>query len=267
MANVSMVTRSLIFGMMMAGSPANAMLHAGSRDDRQRSLVVQQSNIEQQLIICNAYTSKVPLDILFVRTQLKMTSGKPLAYKQCMQSSVALAEGDQLDFKAGHNDVGTFYTTGLPKYQSSLLLVAHRRNPHAIGLRFESHAFAQVQNPQIAVIDASPDKSSGTVKISESLLATSDSTHEAPMEDDLRFNSVVAVNPGAYHLSLAGNNSTSFNAATSGKYVVMRVGSGKDAEADGEYPQELVLFMSGSFHISLCLSAFATTIVLALRGY
>jgi hypothetical protein len=272
MANFSLVLSCMVFGVLTGST--DAMLHAdaGKKGDGRKSLIVQQQTVEQQLIICNGYTSKVPLEIVHVRTQTKLNA-KPLAYKNCLQSSVPLAEGDQLDFKAGHSEVGTFYTTGLPQYKSSLLLVAHRRSPHAVGLRFESHAFAHVGSPQIAVIDASLTKhgSGDGIKISESLLATGATKGEAPVEEHLRFNSVVAVNPGDYQISLAEGISnsakTSLNAADAGKYVVLRVGGDPAAAPTSEYPQELVLFQSGSRYLSFSLIAFVTTIVLAISGY
>merc|ERR1711924_173029 len=109
--------------------------------------------VKQQLVICNAYTSKKGLDVIQVRTMDRLTGTSPLAYKQCREYELPLQEGDQIDFKAGELDVGTFYATGLPKSSASLLLVPHRREPNSASISFESHAFADMKSPQIAVVD------------------------------------------------------------------------------------------------------------------
>mmetsp|Transcript_33625 Transcript_33625/g.53482 ORF Transcript_33625/g.53482 Transcript_33625/m.53482 type:complete len:269 (+) Transcript_33625:65-871(+) len=243
-----------IVASALAVSIASAELR-GDGSKRRQSLIVQEQAAEQQLTICNAYTSRTPLEIVRVRTRERLNNGNPLAYKQCAKLLVPLEEGDQLDFKAGHLDVGTFYATGVPKFQSSLVLVAHRRNFNAVGLSFESHAFSEVSNPQIAIIDAYRGKGVGSVKISESKPADDKNGVLMQVEDDLKFNSVVAVNPGPYEIALVGDKTgeseklSNIPLATGpkGKYIVMRVGNDASASSVDHYPQELVVFGSGAF--------------------
>lgn len=239
---------------------------AGNRDGHRRSLIVQDVEVvEQQLVICNAYTSQVSLEIVQVRTQESLNREHPMAYKQCGQYTLPLQEGDQLDFKAGRLDVGTFYATGLPKYKGSLLLIAHRRHPNAVGISFESHAFAQTQNPQLVVIDAYRGKSKGALKIIDRTYDQEAGGQQ--VEDDLNFGSVIAVNPGAYDIALLGSGSNvtkvPLSAAGQGKYAVIRVGSEGVASKDGSYPQELIVFPKNSGAV-LRLSAIAFMAILAI---
>lgn len=246
------------------GNAKQADHEVGSVSSHHRSLIIQETQVEQQLLICNAYTSKVPLQVVRVRTQESLNAAKPLAYKECREFNVPLQEGDQLDFKAGRLDVGTFYATGLPKYKGSLLLVARRRNPHAVGISFESHAFAQVENPQIVVLDAYHGAEKGAVKIIENLPAHQGQEQAQPDDaEELKFNSVVAVNPGSYEISLLGKNAqrvstAPLQAAGQGKYVVLRIGSEDSASKSGHYSQELVVFPNGNVR---CFLSFLVGIV------
>jgi len=236
------------------------------------SLLAQTAQAEQALVICNAYASPKSLEIMAVRTRVSLTEGSPLAYKQCKEFSLPLEEGDQIDFKAGGLDVGTFYATGLPKSASSLLLIPHRRSPHAVGVSFESHAFAQLQSPQIAVIDAYRGKSQkkiGTVKIIENLPPSTDKAELTEVEEELRFNSVVAVNPGKYSISIpgGGDNRThaALNAVGAGKYVIMRLGN-EDEVAGGHYPQELIVFPNSALRTATSFGVCLLMAVAALFG-
>lgn len=239
-----------------ARTSAGLRLHGAARDtDRadqdvqQHSLIVQSPQIQHQLIVCNAYAAPNALNIIMVRTRRSLTEQQPLGYKQCRDFSLPLEEGDQLDFKAGELFVGSFYATGLPKSSASLLLIPHRRTAHSVGLSFESHAFSETQSPQIAVIDAyrGADMKADGVKIIQNLPASGEKAAPSRVEEDLRFNSVVAVNPGSYQIALAGTGSETIplNAASASKHVIMRLGV--DGAAKGNrYPQELIVFPNGA---------------------
>jgi hypothetical protein len=236
----------------------------------QRRLLLDQTPQLQELVVCNAYASPKPLDIVQVRIRQSLTDGNPLAYKQCKKFSLPLEEGDQLDFKAGNLDVGTFYATGLPKSSASLLLIPQRRSPHAVGVSFKSHAFANVQNPQIAVIDAYDGKSgknTESVKLMENLADHADKTEEQ-IEEELKYNSIVAVNPGKYLVSLsgAGRRGVALNAASSTKYVVMRIGTEDAGVQSGHFPQELIIFPNGGFGTALPSSVMLLAIFVGMFG-
>lgn len=221
---------------------------------------------QHQLIVCNAYTSRQPLDILQVRTRESLTAGKPLAYKQCAEFFLSLEEGEELDFKSGGQDVSTFSAKGLPNSSASLLLVPHRRGPREIGINFQSHAFTKVQTPQIAVMDVYVGNKSeaGEVQIIEDLPVAGKRLRNR-VEERIKFGSVVAVNPGEYEVLLAGggakasrpdgssSGSVSLHAAGETKFVVLRVGGESEAEGD-HYPQELLGFPNAACSISTCFS-------------
>jgi len=243
---------------------------AGSRDGHRRSLIVHDVEvIQQHLVICNAYTSQVPLEIVQVRTQESLNSAHPMAYKQCGQYTLPLQEGDQLDFKAGRLDVGTFYATGIPNYKGSLLLIAHRRHPNAVGISFESHAFTQTENPQLVVIDAYRGKAKGAVTLKIIERKSDQEAGGQPLEDDLNFDSVIAVNPGSYDIALLGSGSNMskvpLSAAEQGKYVVIRVGNEGVATKDGSYPQELIVYpRNGGVRARISLGVLSTVTFMAL---
>jgi len=235
-------------------------------DSHHRTVLASVPMVDKTMTICNAYASPKKLDVMLVRTRQVLTEGSPLAYKQCKEFTFPLVEGDQLDFKSAGLDVGTFYATGLPASAASLLLVPHRRNPHAVGMRFESHAFAVTQVPQIAVVNAySGKEDAGSVKIAESLVEEGQ-TKESMMEEDLKFASVVAVNPGKYGISLSGVNKASLplSAVGVGKYVVIKVGM--EGDEKGNFPQELVVFPSGTTRTAMRLSALIVAVAASFIG-
>lgn len=223
-------------------------------------------------MICNGYASPTALDIVQVRNRNSLTNDSPLAYRQCKDFKVPLEEGDQLDFKAGSLDVGTFYATGLPKTATSLLLIPHRRSAHAVGVSFESHAFAELKSPQIAVIDAyRGGKQSGQVKIIEDSPDSGDSAEKTRVEEELKFNSVVAVNPGKYQISLSGtggSNATTvpLNAAGAAKYVVMRLGAEGDSTHASQYPLELIVYPNAAAALTLRLTMALVTVAAVFRN-
>jgi len=238
-----------------------------------KSMVVQAPQVQHHLLICNAYASPDRLEIVKVSTQQVLTEGKPLDYKQCKDFSLFLEEGEQLDFKAGGLDVGTFFATGLPKSAASLLLIPHRKSPRSVGCSFESHAFADVQSPQIAVIDAyrgKSDNKTASIKITENTAASGDKAAEPPVEEELKFNSVVAVNPGRYQIALTGTDGKAsggapLNADGATKFVVMRLGADDELLSNGafrRYPQELVVFpKNGAIRIGFTLLTFIAACV------
>lgn len=231
--------------------------HAEAAGSSHHKKILKQPEVEQTLVICNAYASPSDLDIYHVQTLDRITASRPLKYKECREFVLSLAEGDQLDFKSGNLDVGTFYATGMPKSSSSLLLIPHRRDSRSVAISFESHAFADLQSPQIAVVDAYRGKGKGAVKIMDEL---PEGSKAIPVEELLKFSSVVAVSPGSYKVVLkdAANSTSTATASRSllaeneAKYVVMRVGTeSTTSSGDQAFPQELIVFPSGSLSASL----------------
>lgn len=184
----------------------------------------QVSEALQKLMICNAYTSPKPLDVLLVRTSKRLTDGNQLSYKSCQTFDLNIQEGEQLDFLLGDDKVGTFRCTGLPSSASSLLLVPHRRKTGSMA-SFDSHAFSPLVSAQVAVMDAYQGSQVGRIKIMD----RTGIYNASGREEDLRFNSVMALNPGSYEVALfdgAEQKLMSVPLEVNGEasYVVLRVG-------------------------------------------
>jgi len=246
---------------------------AGKENVRHHTVIAKAPEVDHHLTICNAYASQNFLEVVQVSNRQILTENNPLAYKQCKDFTLPLHEGEQLDFKIGGLDVGTFFANGLPKSAASLLLIPQRRSPHAVGCSFQSHAFEDVQSPQIAVIDAyrlksATGKQPGAVKIMESVApaGSKDAAADEAMEEELKFNSVIAVNPGKYEISLTGTtgiatHAAPLNAVGAAKFVVMRLGN----EDESAYPQELVVFPNGSMRMRFSFVIMLVAAFLSLR--
>eukprot|EP00747_Dinoflagellata_sp_TGD_P162352 gnl/TRDRNA2_/TRDRNA2_179848_c0_seq1.p1 gnl/TRDRNA2_/TRDRNA2_179848_c0~~gnl/TRDRNA2_/TRDRNA2_179848_c0_seq1.p1 ORF type:complete len:321 (+),score=46.95 gnl/TRDRNA2_/TRDRNA2_179848_c0_seq1:84-965(+) len=260
------------------GVAAN-QLRAATDDDRgaqeaSSRILLAPSRPKQSLRICNAYAWSKPLEVFRVSTKEKLTGDHPLAYKDCRDFQLDLAEGDQLDFTSGELEVGTFFATGVPHGQSSLLLIPRRRDASSMAIQFESHAFAKLQTAQLAVVDAYKGKQQSTLKIADSLkhsVAPQQSlaqTSDRPSED-LRYNSVVALNPGVYRLQLVGSGGSTISEAPIGvknaaNYVVMRVGGSSTVSDKNEYPEEVIVFpKSSSLRVGLSMLVLCIVTVLS----
>merc|ERR1719218_103349 len=119
---------------------------------------------------------------------------EPLAYKQCGQYSPAMKPGDKIDFRVGDSSAGSFSVSELPNNDAVMLLVIYRHDTLSTAVSFESHVFSNLINSQIAVLDAyrGAEKSSPRIQdISEA---------KTTRNEELRYDSVVAVNPGVYEV-------------------------------------------------------------------
>lgn len=173
-----------------------------------------------------------------------------LPYKQCRDYDITLTDGDRLDFKIDGVTMGTFNAVGLPTEQTSLVLIPRRRSPGSLAMSFDSHAFVPLETAQVAVVDSYRGHQQGSMRIINDLY-----------EEDLQYNSVIALKQGLYHLLLkgeAGQNVTSLDfAVTPGQtYVAMRVGVDdvQDADQATAFPMELIVFpqnsaRSGQLHL------------------
>lgn len=238
---------------------------------QEASLVVEDAVANQHLRICNAYAGKEPIDI-FRLPEEKITEA-PLAYKSCRDFEIPLKEADKFKFRAGATDVGVFTATGVPKASASLLLVVNRRGARTKSAGFQSHSFSDLKAAQLAVIDAYGGLkvgASGKSHIEIADAAQEDGKHEASLAqraEALTFNSVIAVNPGAYSVSLVdgkGKHSKvdeQLDAKSGQTYVLMRVGL---AEGD-KFSEELVVF-GGASALRLHAAAALAVTLLCLAG-
>lgn len=226
-------------------------------------LVVEQVKpVEQSLRICNGYAFSEPLDVYKLQGKKKLTA-KPIPYKGCRDMELPLQEGDQLDFRAGDLDIGTFYATGLPHQHVSLLLIPHRRDHGSLAMAFDSHAFDELHTAQIAVVDAYRGPKEGHVKLMDPVVQAA----QVKRIENLTYSSVVALNPGKYDVALidgTGRNVTelSLDVDPRKKYVAMRVGIDDDSGNQG-FPMELVVFPSDGSGAA-CLKMFTALIVMVL---
>mmetsp|Transcript_18383 Transcript_18383/g.58428 ORF Transcript_18383/g.58428 Transcript_18383/m.58428 type:complete len:293 (-) Transcript_18383:198-1076(-) len=232
------------------------------------------------LIICNAYASEKALHVTNMQTLQTITGDKPLPYKECRDLKMPLHEGDLLDFKAGGTSVGFFRASGLPKSSSSLLLVPHRKDDTSGSLAFESHVFRELQNPQVAVVDAYRGEAGGRVRLADAREPTvpqsgeiAKSNHAVAMDlirhlETLSFSSVMALNPGTYKVVLQGNEGSILSMSDlqvqggSSKFIVLRMGSGSKSS---KYPQELLVHTHGIENSAAqCAHSVAATAALLL---
>jgi len=140
-----------------------------------------------------------------------------------------------LKFKVGDANAGTFTISDLPNNDAILLLVIHRHDTLSNAVSFESHVFANLLNAQVAVIDTFKGRARGYAEISDGGKTT----------EKLKYNSVVALNPGEYRIRLrdaAGKveSTEDFAALNRESYVILR--TGVEAQQGPEYPQELVVY-------------------------
>lgn len=193
---------------------------------------------QQHLRVCNAYPYSAALDV-FRGEKEKLTADAPVVYKACQDFQVSLEAGDKLEFKVGDVSAGTFAVNEIPSSGGVLLLVIHRHDTHSTAVTFESHAFAAHAGPQVAVIDTYKGATKATVRIEDA--HAEHAAEERPRSEDLRYDSVVGLEPGRYKLSLSGQaKSSELVAVGDENYVVFR--AGVEAEQGETYPEELVVF-------------------------
>lgn len=220
-----------------------------------------------QLRMCNAYAHSKPLEMR--RVQAPRLVEYPLPYKECHDYPLPLKSGDELRFRAGKQDVGTFVVRSLPKPGSLLLIVPHRRESTSAALTFDSHVFARGSNvSQVAMVDAfrGPVEKSvvsvnKTSKVPAAFVRLTDASSnesrttslrqsgskEKLRKQDLRFSTVVELKPGSYQMTLGTSTKGSskarqvkLNALEHEAYVAIRLGfnDGKGAQ----WPEELLVF-------------------------
>merc|ERR1719217_1861862 len=167
---------------------AQAFERKGLRTQR-ASGFVRALEFQHRLRVCNAYPYAAPLDLYRGKEKLTQTS---MPYKECEDFKVQLKAGDKLEFRVGDANAGTFSVSDLPNNDAVLLLVIYRHDTLSTAVSFESHVFANLLNAQVAVIDTYKGSAKSFPEISDG----------SQKQEKLRYNSVVAVNPGEYKVSL-----------------------------------------------------------------
>merc|ERR1719362_2790166 len=171
---------------------------------------------------------------------IKLTVDGPMDYKTCRDFLTPMKAGDKFKFTVGSYNAGTFAISDLPNNDAVLFLVIYRHDRLSTAVSFESHVFANLLNAQVAVIDTYKGNMKATPEIRDA-----PSKGLTTRSETLKFNSVVAVNPGIYQVSLVGKkgravaNST-LVALNRQSYVILR--TGVEPEHGPEYPQALVVY-------------------------
>lgn len=195
---------------------------------------------KQRLRICNAYPYDSALEVYVAGKKVTAT---PMAYKSCDEFLPELHVEDEIDFKVAGTNAGTFTISDLPSSDAVLLMVVYRHNTLSTAVAFESHVFADLASSQVAVMDTYRGTQRAELRIQDA--AESGVTHP-PRIELLRYDNVVAVDSGAYEVSLrdAGSSTTTARAELVAlpkeAYVVLRCGV--DAQVGRSYPQELVVY-------------------------
>jgi len=204
---------------------------------RRQEGFVKSLEFHHRLRVCNAYPYGASLDLY--RGKARFTNDAPMAYKSCRDFVEPLKSGDKLEFKVGDASAGTFSVADLPTNDAVLLLVVHRHDTLSTAVSFESHIFSNLANPQIAVIDTYKGNTHAQARILDGK-----SSNESRSEE-LRYDSVVAVNPGVYEVELTGQDGKrqarhELVALSHESYVILR--EGVEAQMGTAFPQELVIF-------------------------
>lgn len=198
---------------------------------------IHSMRFKHRLRVCHAYPYSGALDVY--RGKEKIT-GSPLPYKTCGEFDPNLQPGDRLDFKLGDVGAGAFSVSDLPANDAVLVLVIYRHDTLSTAVSFESHVFANLMNAQIAVIDAYKGPAQAGLRIQDVQDAKN------TRDEELRYDSVVAVNPGMYQVVLQGpedpkaKDKKTLVALNRESYVVVRCGV--QAEQGASYPEELIVF-------------------------
>jgi len=200
---------------------------------------VKALEFKHRLRICNAYPSTAAIDVYKGKGD-KLNGDASMPYKTCNDFVTPLKSGDKLEFKIGDANAGTFSISDLPNNDAVLFLVIHRHDTLSTAVSFDSHVFANLLNAQVAIIDTYKGAAKSEPRIMDAAGAGKNSRSE-----ELRFESVVAVNPGEYEVALVGSDGktkakNSLVALNRESYIVLR--TGVEAKQGPSYPQELVVY-------------------------
>lgn len=235
--------------------------------------IVKEMDFKHKLRVCNAYPTESALEVSVNDRKHVLTKDTPLAYKQCRDFREVLNSGDKLIFSVGDVNAGTFSIADLPSNDATLFLAIYRHDRESTAVSFVSHVFANLLNAQIAVIDTYKGKDRKTNE--NSMVKIADVKANQGRSEELRYNSVVAVNPGKYEAVIEDNGKVAAKQEVvtldRESYVILRVGV--EADSGKTFPEELVVFpqsdssllkkgaASTSVFVAMCMaliSAFVT---------
>lgn len=258
--------------LLLARIADSASLVASSKQLRQRhagSTFISSLEFKLTLRICNAYPYSYPMDVYL--GQQKLTESA-MPYKRCGEFTPSLKAGDKLDFKVGDSSAGSFSVAEIPNNDAVLVLVIYRHDTLSTAVSFESHVFSSLLNAQIAVLDTYKGAAKAVPRIQDMKEQADKSIPQR--SEELRYNSVVAVNQGIYEVVLQSSEGEKkathqLVAINRESYLVVRCGV--EAQQGQAYPQELIVFpqsdpreLGGAAKHSLFAAALATFVSMAM---
>jgi len=196
------------------------------------------------LRVCNAYPSDAAFDVYLNGPKERLTSSS-MRYKTCQEFPAQMKNGDRLQFAIGKTDAGAFTVSDLPNNDAILMLVIFRHDTSSSAVSFESHVFANLANAQIAVLDTYKGKAKASFRIEDHQKA------DTSRSEELRFESVVAVNQGIYEIAALNEAGSAkarkeIVALNRESYVVLRTGvEGTHGDA---FPEDIVVFPQSDAH-------------------
>jgi hypothetical protein len=201
------------------------------------SSFVKALEFKRRLRVCNAYPYPTALDIF--RGTEQLTGDEAMSYKTCRDFHTELEPGNKLIFKVGNANAGTFSVSDLPNNDAILMLIIYRHDTLSTAVSFESHVYANLLNAQVAVVDTYKGPEKATLKIADH------TDSKTSRSEELRFDSVVAVNPGRYDVVMLQTDGETLAteplvALNRESYIIMR--TGVKAQQGSPYAQELVVF-------------------------
>lgn len=223
-------------------APGAAVVVAGSKQGLRAkgSSFISSLQFKHQLRVCNAYPYSLPMDIYLGKEKLTEAA---MPYKECAEFAPTLKAGDKLDFKVGDSSAGSFSVSDLPENDAVLVLVIYRHDTMSTAVSFDSHVFASLDNAQIAVLDTYRGAAKAMPHIQD--MKAQVGKEKEQRSEELRYDSVVAVNPGVYEVVLEGSDGKNVAkhelvALNRKSYVVIRCGV--EAAQGKAYPQDIMVF-------------------------
>lgn len=227
-----------LLGTVAAAACASRMVSAVvPPSTRNQGSFVKKLDFKHRLRVCNAYPFAAAVEVYRDEHERLTGEAGPMSYKSCRDFAAPLKAGDRLEVKVGDVTAGTFAVSELPASDAVLLLVVQRHDTLSTAVSFESHIFASAEGPQVAILDAYR----GTARAKP--LLKDYGPH--PRSEELRYDSVVAVDQGKYEVQLKDKDgmplkSSELVALNHESYVLLRTGI--EAKNGPSYPEELVVF-------------------------
>jgi len=226
---------AIAFGIKIRHREASKTLASHYHSTESDTSFVRPLEFKHRLRVCNAYGSSMNI----FRAKVKLTEPE-MEYKECRQFAIQLLTGDKLEFHIGDSNGGTFAVASMPENDAVLLLVISRHDSESSAVSFESHIFANLADAQVAVIDTYKGKNGGVIRIQDHDQINSSRSEE------LRYDSVVALNPGFFDCVLYGKDGIEKKkvplvALNREAYVVLRVGVEHQLVGHG-LPEEIIVF-------------------------